>query len=142
MRNLFFLFLIMLVSACAKEKGCTNVHSTNYNPDAEIDNGDCRFLWDPFIGLWQVRDECPVKGLHIYQVNISKTEDIERARVTISGLYVEQSRFTAIIEGTSIRISAPEIEAFGTLNVFNEIVMDYNWFPFGDPCSSVWSKIE
>jgi hypothetical protein len=46
MKNLIYissLFLILTFIGCTKEKGCTDINSDNYNPDAEVDNGTCEY---------------------------------------------------------------------------------------------------
>ena len=49
MKKLIYLFLAvsLVFTACKKEEGCTDSIATNYNPDAEIDDGSCEYL--PFI---------------------------------------------------------------------------------------------
>ena len=42
MKNCFFFIIIILFSSCKKE-GCTDEFATNYNPEAEINNGSCEY---------------------------------------------------------------------------------------------------
>ena len=38
------LFLMLLVSSCKKQEGCTNPTAINYNADAENDDGSCLYI--------------------------------------------------------------------------------------------------
>jgi hypothetical protein len=45
MKNLLYLFLVLplVFSSCKKEEGCTDPQATNYNADAEDDDGSCLY---------------------------------------------------------------------------------------------------
>ena len=45
MKKIFLLFISILFffSACKKEEGCMDPTATNYNSDATLDNGDCKY---------------------------------------------------------------------------------------------------
>ena len=51
MKKLLYLFLAVsfIFTACKKEEGCTDSIATNYNADAEDDDGSCIF---GLIGVW------------------------------------------------------------------------------------------
>ena len=51
MKKLLYLFLAVsfIFSACKKEEGCTDSTATNYNADAEDDDGSCTYS---IVGVW------------------------------------------------------------------------------------------
>jgi len=51
MKKLLYLFLAVsfIFTACKKEEGCTDAIATNYNVDAEDDDGSCTYS---IVGVW------------------------------------------------------------------------------------------
>ena len=51
MKKLIYTLLAvsMIFTACKKEEGCTNATATNYNADAEDDDGSCTYS---IVGIW------------------------------------------------------------------------------------------
>jgi len=57
-KKFLFLALIIFVSACRREDGCTDPFAVNYNPDAEISDGSCFYPRDLFLGSYEVLEIC------------------------------------------------------------------------------------
>ena len=55
MKKIIYLFLVLplIFSSCAKEEGCKDTLATNYNADAEEDDGSCL---SNITGIWSVDD--------------------------------------------------------------------------------------
>ena len=55
MKKIIYLFLVLplIFSSCAKEEGCKDTLATNYNADAEEDDGSCLYN---ITGIWSVDD--------------------------------------------------------------------------------------
>jgi hypothetical protein len=55
MKKLLYLFLVLplIFSSCKKEEGCKDSAATNYNADAEEDDGSCTY---DLIDTWQITE--------------------------------------------------------------------------------------
>ena len=55
MKKIIYLFLTvsLIFSSCKKEEGCKDAQATNYNADAEEDDGSCLYN---ITGIWSVDD--------------------------------------------------------------------------------------
>ena len=55
MKKILYLFLTvsLVFSSCKKEEGCKDAQATNYNADAEEDDGSCLYN---ITGIWSVDD--------------------------------------------------------------------------------------
>jgi len=62
-----FLFLPLIFSSCKKEEGCKDSAATNYNADAEEDDGSCLYS---IIGLWNV-DDMIIGGISYFDPTFS-----------------------------------------------------------------------
>ena len=67
MKKLLYLFLVLplIFSSCKKEQGCTDSQATNYNADAEEEDGSCLYS---LVGLWDV-DDMIIGGISYFSPN-------------------------------------------------------------------------
>ncbi len=69
MKKLLYLCLAVafIFTACKKEEGCTNSMATNYNADAEEDDGSCTYS---IVGVWTPTSEAVNSSYTYYQNGI------------------------------------------------------------------------
>ena len=79
MKKLLYLFLAVafIFTACKKEEGCTNSMATNYNADAEEDDGSCTYsivgVWTPTSMALESSYTYYQNGILIYSMDTSYT---------------------------------------------------------------------
>lgn len=59
--TLFFFTIVFTSTSCSKEEGCTDPSATNYNPEAEKNDGSCVYS-DPGGGTFQLNFNAFVSG--------------------------------------------------------------------------------
>ena len=75
MKKILYLFLVfsplLFVTSCEKEEddvaGCTNSQATNYNSNADTDDGSCEYS---IIGMWAV-DDYTLNGVSLFSPLLS-----------------------------------------------------------------------
>ena len=113
MKKLLYTLLVVSIifAACKKEEGCTDAIATNYNADAEKDDGSCTF---GVVGVW---------------TPTSVVQD-SSVTVTVMGMVIDS------LSGSEIRTMTPEEAGFegeleftsdGKMLVDGDEEMDYTY---------------
>jgi hypothetical protein len=91
MRYAAFLGLLLILAAsCNRDvEGCRDPNSTNYNPDATVDDGSCTYEIDRFCGNWTFTDTV-VDQVTMNQEILSRTlvitrMDAHKVRISLLG---------------------------------------------------------
>ena len=96
MKKILYLFLTvsLIFSSCKKEEGCTDTLATNYNADAEEEDGSCTYT---LVGLWDV-DSYIISGTEYVGTSI-----VEMYIVVNNNLTTETNTFLA--DATTLSIA-------------------------------------
>ena len=120
------IILVVGISSCKKNAGCTDFGTENYDPEAVINDGSCVLIRDKFLGSFQVSSDCFSSG---YVRTISITQD--KFVVTISNLADTLGNVEAQIYGNNITIEPQSvhtsiiIEGAGVYVEENKISLSY-----------------
>tara|TARA_Y100000589_G_scaffold318084_1_gene344999 strand:- start:210 stop:719 length:510 start_codon:yes stop_codon:yes gene_type:complete len=91
---LILLCLPLLFSSCKKEEGCTDPIATNYNSDAESDDGSCVYS---IIGIWTPTSVT----IHVYEEEFTPTGQFLYSYDTTATITPEQYGISGNIEFTN-----------------------------------------
>ncbi|MCB0630715.1 MAG: hypothetical protein KDD15_13300 [Lewinella sp.] len=113
-------------------KGCTDPNSVNFNPQATIDDGSCAYERDPFIGTYDVAEDCILidgsPGTFGWVMTISAATSDDVSEVNIWNLGDFGLNVKGIVDGDQLTISYDDgtniIIGSGTLNG-NKLTFSY-----------------
>ncbi|MBP9152064.1 MAG: hypothetical protein KBF73_07245 [Flavobacteriales bacterium] len=106
MRFLWTILLLVAISSCKKNAGCTDFGTENYDPEAIVNDGSCILIRDKFLGNFQVSSDCFSSD---YSRTISITQD--EYVVTISNLADTLGNVEAQVYGNNITIEPQSVHA-------------------------------
>jgi len=107
------LSILLCITSCTKEEGCTDQTATNYNAEAEKDDSSCIHYSDLIIGTWNGKT---------IQTSVEFSEEMTTSTEDISGMTIVFTETTiGINEGSGVtyfdytftshdRITSDEIE--------------------------------
>ena len=112
MKKLLYLFLAVafIFTACKKEEGCTNSMATNYNADAEEDDGSCTYS---IVGVWTPTSEAVDYSSTYYQNGIL--------------IYSMDTSYTSTSNDPDWEPSTIEFTTNGDMKVDGEVIGTYTY---------------
>ena len=112
MKKLLYLFLAVafIFTACKKEEGCTNSMATNYNADAEEDDGSCTYS---IVGVWTPTSAAVNSSYTYYQNGIL--------------IYSMDTSYTSTSNDPDWEASTIEFTANGDMKEDGEVIGTYTY---------------
>lgn len=112
--SIFATSILSSLGSCQQDvEGCTDVEAENYNPDANVSDGNCTFARDKFIGVYTGTLDCqaPLPSDEEFTVTISEGLS-NNAEVLVSFQNVDQPlpELTARIEGNQLIIDPETVD--------------------------------
>ena len=123
--SLFLGIIVIVISSCKKEEGCTDPIAMNYSSSARIENGSCLIAYDVAQGLWGIETNCgtlPIPGINDIPIDDLLPDSIN-IQDENGGLFI----YMNIVE---IEMKIPiEIENNGEI-IFDEQSVNLGFFSF------------
>ncbi len=154
--TLFILGLLstLVVLQSCESEGCTDPNGENYDPEADVDDGNCTYARTKFIGSYGVGESCGGGPVNSYLVTIEESATATNAlRITNEEKGVT---VTGIVSGNTVSIDdtftdngqTVSMEGDGTYsnNGKEKIDVEYtlrvmvNGQEVSQSCTAVWSK--
>ena len=117
MKKILYLFLVLplIFSSCKKEEGCKDSLASNYNADAETDDGSCTYS---IVGTWTVTEYLQ-DGVNILALVPGAQLILGTSSYSIVATAGTISAGTYVLSGNTLTISAD-----GGTDIFNVTKLD------------------
>ena len=130
MKKILYLFLAVsfIFTACKKEEGCTDATATNYNADAEDDDGTCTFgivggAWITDTEEMNMHAVVSMGGMVIMDTTLTEIETNQDSMETVIQKFWDNGDFNAWDNNNNLVDSGTWVQSGTTVTVTTDTVI-------------------
>ena len=130
MRKLIYIFLSVSIifTACKKEEGCMDTIATNYNPDAEVDEGNCTYgivggSWITNSEVVDIHMVATMGGMVVMDSTWTETETNKDSMETVTQKFWDNGIFNAWDNNNNLVDNGTWVQSGTTVTVTTDTVI-------------------
>jgi hypothetical protein len=130
MKKILYLFLVVsfIFTACKKEEGCTDATATNYNADAEDDDGTCTFgivggAWITDTEEMNMHAVVSMGGMVIMDTTLTEIETNQDSMETVIQKFWDNGDFNAWDNNNNLVDNGTWVQSGTTVTVTTDTVI-------------------